>query len=460
MIQYLRDPENPDARLTLQAHQCPFVLDMTAEEIFGSGGWGSGKSYALIQKIALLCSQNPPGTKGIVVLPTGPLLSKFIRNYFKPAFSEYIVKFNKTELVAEMPAGREIYFISAFEWERIQVITAAWAAGDEIGLWDEEAYLHIVGRVRDRRALFPQKAFTGVAYYHPWIVEKFAVDTDRCRRYRMRTTDNKMVLPGYTDSIIASCPAGQVDCYINGDFVQPGGTVYPEWSEDRHLIDWPESRQFFTFAVYDWSPRTPHVLIFQLPDVSFMGPAGMVNKLRPGHRGTAMVLVDELVLDGSNPLTVERICMLTRERGWPLAEFVCDPAGLSAEATSGIDQIRKAKEILGIHARYATDPARRSVRNGIEHMRTLLDPAIDHIPRFYVSRKVHERAQSLPKHLKNRAFTAAIRIYSYPENKDRRPVSSDPVKDGISDHAMDCGRYGAVWYMPIARLMANAVKAA
>ena len=185
---------------------------------------------------------------------------------------------------------------------------------------------------------------------------------------------------------------------------------------------------------------------------------GRVTKcLERGHHFAAMVVADEMVLDGTEPLTVDRICLEIRKRGWRLDEFVCDPAGRSAEATSGVDQIAVAKSILGVQARFRTDPAGRSVRNGIEHVKALLDPAKDSTPRLYVARDVVARAHTLPAHLKQRSLPFAIRAYSYPEDKAGKPVSSEPVKDGVTDHAMDCVRYASVWYFPMARLMAGAV---
>lgn len=458
MREVIRDPENTDAPLVLQPHQWAYASDIRPGIVYGAGGWGSGKSYALLVKIGLLLSYNPPGTRGAIVLPTGPLLSKFMRAQFMPAFRRLLSDFSKSEMVATIHGDREIFFISAFEPERMELLTLAWAVGDEAGLWPHETMRQMVSRVRDPRARYRQVSFVGVPRYG-WLHDEFCGVTDSSgdrRTYRLKTSDNAKAPPQYLDSLLSACPARMRKCYLEGEFVAPGGNVFPEYDEGKHIIAWDDSKpQAKTIAAIDWSPRTPHVLIIQIVQDSTIDGKS-VTKLSPQHAGAAMVIADELVLDGSTPLTVEKICMEIKSRGWKVAEVICDPAGGAAEATSGIDQIRIAQAALGVRVLYSTTRAQRDIRNGVEHVRALLEPGKDSVPRLYISKSVLAKAQTLPHHLRSRSVVNALRMYSYPQISDGKPVSNTPVKDGITDHACDCVRYAAVWYFPVSRLSASA----
>lgn len=447
--EHVLDPE-AGGPLLLQPHQAPFVCDCRTPIIYGAGGWGSGKSYALLAKIGVLASYNRPRHRGAVVLPTGPLLSKFLRAQFLPAFVRLITDYSKSERVVTLAGGREIYFISAFEPERLELLTLAWVCGDEAGLWPSETLRQVISRVRDSRARVRQVAFVGVPRYG-WLHSEFGSPLRPGRAvYRMRTVDNKRVPVGYIESLIEACPNRLRECYLDGEFVAPGGSVYPEYGE-RHIIAWDDAavRPTKTVAAIDWSPRTPHVLIAQIVGDGVIPRA---SKLSPQHAGAAVVISDELVLDGSTPITTERLAMTIRERGWRIDEIVCDPAGRAAEATSGVDQIRIAQSVLGVRVIMPRTAAQRSVRNGIDHVRALLDPAKDGVPRLYISYRVEQQYKALPHHIRNRSIVAAMRSYMYPD--DVR--SDEPIKDGISDHAVDCVRYLAVMYFPIARLVASA----
>ncbi len=47
-----------------------------------------------------------------------------------------------------------------------------------------------------------------------------------------------------------------------------------------------------------------------------------------------------------------------------------------------------------------------------------------------------------------RGVLSALRVYSYPEEADGKPVCEKPIKDGISDHACDALRYYIVARLP------------
>ena len=456
---YLRNPENTNLALEMQPHQWPFVLDMTTEELFGSGGWGSGKSYALLQKAGILMAWNPPGTKGIITLPTGPLLTKFIRNYFLPSFGELVLKFRRTELMAEMPEGREIYFLSAFEWQRIQLLTAAWAAGDEIGLWDEEAYTHIVGRVRDERATFPQKAFTGVYYYRRWLMDKFEKDAPNRKRYALKTTDNKRVRPGYVDSILASCPARQTKCYIEGEPVPEGDIVYPEFNRAVHVIPWSyqpfvrdqagRNLQVEVGLTMDWGSINPHVIVVAHIPKGVQMPGGWYTE-----RETSVV-VDEFYPQGrpKGGVTVRHLCAIAQARRtkqakpYPYSWVVADPEGNTPEATSGETEIMQAEKFLNLRILYLYG---QRIKVGVQHVKLALEPLIGR-PYLYFSQDLLDNTVE-PK---ERSVIACMENYAYPKEdteKARTTKEDNPEHDKIYSHGADTVRMHETYFHAVERL--------
>ncbi|MCK5805354.1 MAG: hypothetical protein KAI66_21165 [Lentisphaeria bacterium] len=216
--------------------------------------------------------------------------------------------------------------------------------------------------------------------------------------------------------------------------------------------------------VIDWSPRTPHVLAMQLisPGMMLPGSDYELTTLEASHRWAAMIAVGEMIPDGSKQaVTVDHLADGVASMGFDFSgfprEFVCDPAGAAVEAGAGESAITIFQRRTGLVARYSTAPAERSIANGIDCVRRMLEP-MDGTPRFYVSSEVARRAKRLPKHLRGRSVVNALPGYSYDEPKDGRPVNQLPIKDGVTDHACDCVRYAVVAYFPSARTMPGSMR--
>jgi hypothetical protein len=306
------DPEDQDSPLFLQDYQIAPLHEKSHFE-FVAGGWGSGKTYFLLAKIFQLCFANPPHTRGAVILPTGPLLSKFLRAQFMPAFRHLIVYYNKAENISILPGGREIYFISAFEPQRLEAITLAWCCGDEAGLWDHEVFRRMDARTRDKRATYQQIAFVGLPLWG-WLQEEFDGTNPRRTLYHISTDENKKTHPDYYGNLLESCPASQRDCYLGGRFMMPGGRVFSEIKPEVHDIPWRFRPDFQTVPFVDYSPRTPHVLFAQLlpPGTEIGGKK--LDRFSASRDFSGMVIVDEMVPDGSREArTTEKVGLAIRD---------------------------------------------------------------------------------------------------------------------------------------------------
>jgi hypothetical protein len=203
----------------------------------------------------------------------------------------------------------------------------------------------------------------------------------------------------------------------------------------------------FSSDLIDWSPRTPHVLFKQLLPVGYHVKPGVVLPPPPKHTAWSYggsVTFDEIILDGSEQaITTERLCEHIRAKGYQLSWAEGDPAGRGVEATSGVDQVAIARQVLGLNFKFPPHNL-RNISDGIQHVKALLEP-VQGPPRLYFARKLAENRSP-------RGVWNALRGYSYPRAKDGKPLGESPEKDGITDHASDCERYDAVINFPIARL--------
>jgi hypothetical protein len=246
------------------------------------------------------------------------------------------------------------------------------------------------------------------------------------------TFDNPDTDDEFKEDLRDGCPARLVKAYIYGHWVPLGGTVFPEFNPDVHVIPWALDRKLKTGVLIDWSPRTPHALWVQLTPPGNGFPAGAV-------------VIDEIIPDGTDvAVTTERLCELIKAKNYRL-DFACvDPAGLGTEATSGINQISVARDKLNTQIVYTTNARLRLIQNGIEHVKRMLEP-LQGPPLLFFS-------DSLSDNPSPRSVLNAIRGYSYPKAKDGKPLDSQPEKDGITDHACDLLRYLAVNFFPVMRL--------
>src|SRR5690606_16299117 len=111
-----------------------------------SGGIGSGKTWAG----ALECLRQPAGSPGMVVTPTSDMSEepvKTLRAIAGPAVVE--VKRGKGDRFLRLSDGKEIYFRSADNPDRLRGPNLGWFWMDEAGqMKDEYPWNVMIGRLR------------------------------------------------------------------------------------------------------------------------------------------------------------------------------------------------------------------------------------------------------------------------------------------------------------------------
>ena len=442
----VRDPKDPSRPMGMQQHQWDFVVS-PAYATFLAGGWFSGKSYALTMWLATRAFTNPPGTSGMVVLPTYSMLGEYISQYLTPAFGTgsggIITGGSEDKRELYLRGNRRLCYQSAHDPKRIEQKDLCYIGADEVGLMKRDVHVRMVARLRDARASLPFLGFTGVPV-HGWLQDEFEGHRDMQRRIiTAKSSDNAMVGQEALKNLLDACPARLRPCYIDGRFVPPGNSVFPMITADRHLVDWRPGdytemidqygrryRERSSFGiVYDPGSRTPHVLFVQLLPVDTVMPSGK-RITKP-----SAIVVDELYPGGRDKdvITTTQLAHMVDAKGYRISFAYQDPAGGTKEQTSGTAPAHIMADVLGIQINWTNDPKLTSIVNGIEILWHAFAPA-DGVPTLYFSR-------SLAQHRNPRAVWNAVRTLHYPADKDGKPLSSKPDKDGITDHATDCLRY-------------------
>jgi len=456
----VRNPLDTEQEIKLSPKQTEFFRS-GSENTFLAGGWGSGKTYAGLMWMANAIVDNP-GRDGIVMQPTFRILREFMQSLVKPAFKDWIVGESKTDGILYLRGGSRIIFISGHIIERLEFYTAAWAYIDEIGLLPRMAFTKMAARLRGSKTNKARMALTGTPHYG-WLQEEFGGRNNENRRIiHVGTYDNPYTSEQYKNNLTLSCPSRMRKAYLEGHFVTPGGSVYPEWEpEGRNQLDWTVRRDFPVIPAVDWSPRVPHVIFVQmLPEGTEIKPGVFLSKLQPEHEFAGAVVVDELIPDAMlDWTTTQDLARMVIEKQYPFTHYVCDPAGKAREATSGRTNIRIFSEITGAAPLYKTGLGERLIANGVQMVRNMISPH-DGVPRLYVTKDLHERSQRLPTHLRRRPLSNALREYGYNPPVDGKPVDTNPVEDGVTEHAADDIRYIAVYYFPVARLMERRLRSA
>jgi len=423
----LRQPDNPTEPLVLRKNQEIFARSERFAT-FVAGGWGSRKTWGGLGFIDESLWANP-GCTGIVMAPTYTLLRELVNTYIRPAFRDMIVGESKQDNAIYLVGNRRIIYISAHVPERLEMYTAAWGYMDEAALMKRDIYTRMVARIRDKKAKRLRLGLTSVPHWC-WLKEEFEGRNDSERLIlHWRTEDNTDLHEDAPGHLRESCASRMAPCYLEGQFVPPGGTVHPGFSE-RNLIPWRHDNRFETVCVIDWSPHTPAVLWYQIiPQGTEIKGAGL-----PFDKTTkqSVVIFDELHPGGPDEvITTERLCQLIRAKNYRLSRFVCDPAGKGVEATSGTSNLRIARRNLALPYRIPPpNMAGKKVR--IEHVNLALDPLAGH-PTLFV-------AKHLEKNRDPRALVPSFRAYSWKKDKNGM-VLDEPNEDGISEHAMDDVQY-------------------
>lgn len=233
----------------------------TAYERMNFGAFGSGKTYAVIDE-AIAWSLEQPGIRGLIARKTVPEL----RDTTEPILMERI----PAELLKAceirrsgghierviFPNGSTLLSRSLDDWNKHRSLNVGFIAYDEANEIDEETYLGMSSRVRQRdiTAEARQRGYTAPISRRgiwgatnpsgkDWLWRRFHPDSpDRAPNtacFTSTTLDNPFLPPEYVESLL-QYPRPWVQRYVLCQFDDFAGRIYDEWGHDSHVVPHPD----------------------------------------------------------------------------------------------------------------------------------------------------------------------------------------------------------------------------
>jgi hypothetical protein len=387
-------------------------------------GWGSGKTAAGAFAQAVL-SEARPGTTRLAVTDTYGRAERVLL----PTFDEWLAPEGWTAqnggLVWGHKNGSRIRVVNylrpstrASTSNPLEGINAADAWVDECQALPPEVLAKVRGRV-GRDGGHPGIILcTGLPVAGAWWVTA----AERDPRGVVLTAEsgvNAANLPAdYIDQLRVTLSPEEFDAMVRAIPAAPRGQVLTgfasrEWPAGNLLDASPDDyRDHDITAAVDFGLR-PAVLL-----------------LAHDAGRDLDIVVDELQPDD---VDVYELARLVRARGWRIAHAAGDPAG---RARSDKDHRRSMQILaaeLGVHFRWTREPDRIAIPAGLLTLNRRLCSA-DGRRRLAVLRSVWDGGDH-----GGRSLRRSVLGYRYPESGGEQPV-----KDGVTDHAIDAWRYWAI----------------
>lgn len=231
----------------LTAPQYDFVYAAERFPLF-LGGFGAGKSEALVCRMLRLLGDNPGCNVGYFA-PTYDLIRLIAWERFETKLSEWGVPYrlNKSSNDLDVAGLGRVIFRTLDNPARIVGFEIADAGIDELDTLKteqaREAWNKVIARCRQRKPDGTQNSAAvattpeGFRFaYERWQRNR----ADGYAMYRAPTHSNRNLPDGYIESLRSTYPPNLLEAYINGEFVNlTSGAVYPDF--DRELNGTHES---------------------------------------------------------------------------------------------------------------------------------------------------------------------------------------------------------------------------
>jgi PBSX family phage terminase large subunit len=191
------------------------------------GGIGSGKSFVGALKGL---SRAKPGTVGLVVAPTYPMLRDATLRSYRQLLGDDVGTFTKSDMILTVPGGGEILFRSADTPDRLRGPNIWWAHIDEAGLCPKETWDIVIGRLRADGKAGPCDVTT-TPKGRNWLFYR----KDEMTIFKAATKDNPYLSREFVTSLEHAYTGNFARQELYGEFVAFEGLVYPMFDRDVHV---------------------------------------------------------------------------------------------------------------------------------------------------------------------------------------------------------------------------------
>lgn len=339
----------------------------TKPKVLLSGGYGSGKTYALIMKGFQLMAENE-GLPGGLLAPTIQMMKRDVIPTIEEICydNEIPFDFNKSDKVWYFPdTGTTLYgFHSQDEGKSIRGPNLAFGLINEITICSKPAFDAFIARVRLKKARLKQVAGSGTPEGFNWVydyfIEKPREDTDV---FFGDMRENKEISADYYKMLCESYDEKMVEQYVQGKFVNMAGNR-AAWSFDRHRHTSSEVERVKDAPVWV-------TLDFNVSPMA----ATFWNKFEPTnekYKGKVLTAFKDIQIQNSNTYEMADAILAEVDLNKEKVVIFPDPAGGSRSTKTELEQsdidILKKKGFTDI--RYKS---RLSVKDCLNSMNGVLD---------------------------------------------------------------------------------------
>jgi PBSX family phage terminase large subunit len=350
------------------------------------GGIGSGKTYAGCVKD--LVHARTPGSLGLVVAPTYPMLRDATLRTFIEIAGDAVDNLNKSEMTVKVKGGGEILFRSADNPDRLRGPNLNWAHIDEGAMCPAKTFDVVIGRLRADGQAGPMW-ITTTPNGRNWLYHR----REEMRVFKSRTRDNPYLSPEFVASLERAYTGEFAKQELEGEFISLEGLVYPMFREDVHIKQLPNSMFTHWALALDEGYTNPAVIL-------------LIGIDADGRLHVAREFYQTGVLQS-------RVCAVCSE--W--ANEMHTNAAIVDQAAAGlIADLRNYGMVAEGH--------KGRVLDGIAIIQDLLKVANDGKPRLTID-------------------PSCVNTINEFESYIWKPGKDEPVKE--NDHAADALRYFAHW---------------
>lgn len=391
-------------------------------------GWGSGKTSALVFALALWADAHPNKSSLLITDTAGRY-----RQVLAPEIQKWLGAEGWTYHALEgkwtAPNGHTVWTRSYFRpgtqdasqnsLEGLN-ITSGLAVIDECQMLTEEVAFKALGRLRSGPT--PKLIMVGLPVWGAWWVEM--AEKANCKPIFFSSHVNANNLSADWFEATKNLPEDERLAMIENQPKPRAGMIYNEWTQ-AHIIDgWQYKPEYSGRIVVDFGFRKPSVLfIVHDPHLKADVICGEINP-------------QEIKLSELARLILLKACPRSLASSYPnrilLDGASGDKAGSNrndhtAQSSFKALSLPPEQEGIGMTFRWATDPIRTDIMNGINRVKRLM-----HSKQILCTREVWDAGDRAT----GNSFKKAILSYSWDQKEQ-------PKKDGHED-PLDALRYDVI----------------
>lgn len=225
-------------------HQAAFHDDVATKYLHLSGGYGSGKTFALIQKLFQLSIKNRHLPGGLVC-PSFPEFKRDVKELMEEICTANRIKYfyHQTDHWYLFPWSRGKVYVATAE-KQLKGPNWAFAAINELTLIPFERYKEVRARVRLKKSKYPQIASCGtpeglLTGYYDFLIEN---PKENVKVIYGSTKDNIHNLNSdYLDTLRDAYDERALAAYMEGKFINTLGNrfyyAYDETCQDINMVE-------------------------------------------------------------------------------------------------------------------------------------------------------------------------------------------------------------------------------